>query len=90
MRLDIYKRAEAEGQFSYLAVPEGKMIPEEAVSPDWQDEERGLDFDGEDSELAVFDIEDPLQQIQAKGYAITSVTRLDPRSSAEPSSGARL
>lgn len=84
MRLDIYKRAEAEGQFSYLAVPEGDMIPEEAVSPDWQEDERGLDFDGQANELAAFDIEDPMQQIEAKGYAITSVKNLDPRSNAQP------
>ncbi len=85
MRLDIYKRSEAEGQFSYLAVPEGEMIPQEAVSPDWQEDERGLDFNGQNSELAAFGIEDPMQQIEAKGYATTSVKSLDPRSNAQPS-----
>ncbi|MEG0885806.1 MAG: DUF6139 family protein, partial [Janthinobacterium sp.] len=29
MRVDIYRRAEHDGIFSYLAVPEGKLIPEE-------------------------------------------------------------
>lgn len=36
MRVDIYRRAEHDGIFSYLAVPEGKLIPEEVTNTDWQ------------------------------------------------------
>src|SRR5690606_13038469 len=36
MRLDIYRRPEPEGRFSYLAVPEGKPIPQEAINTDWE------------------------------------------------------
>jgi len=32
MRVDIYRRAEHDGIFSYLAVPEGKIIPEEVTN----------------------------------------------------------
>lgn len=72
MRLDIYRRAERGGLFSYLAVPEGKRIPEEAINTDWETEARGLDFIDDDNELPHFSIENPVQQIEAKGYAITS------------------
>ncbi|OGB27520.1 MAG: hypothetical protein A3I66_06460 [Burkholderiales bacterium RIFCSPLOWO2_02_FULL_57_36] len=76
MRLDIYKRPENGGQYSYLAVPEGKEIPQEATNIDWEAAERSIDFDENNGRLAEFSIDDPLQQINAKGYAITSVKNL--------------
>ncbi|WP_296442712.1 DUF6139 family protein [Rhodoferax sp. UBA5149] len=72
MRLDIYRRAERGGLFSYLAVPEGKRIPEEATNTDWETEARGIVFNDDENELPHFSIENPVQQINAKGYAITS------------------
>lgn len=80
MRLDIYKRPENDGQYSYLAVPEGKEIPQEAINIDWETAERSIDFDEDDDKLTAFSIDDPLQQINAKGYAITSVKNLRERS----------
>jgi hypothetical protein len=76
MRLDIYKRPENGGQYSYLAVPEGEEIPQEATNVDWETAERSVDFNEDDGKLAAFSIEDPLDQINAKGYAITSVKNL--------------
>jgi hypothetical protein len=73
MRLDIYKRPENGGQYSYLAVPEGSLIPEEATNVDWEAAERGIDFDEQEDMLSQFEIEEPLEQISTKGYAITSV-----------------
>jgi hypothetical protein len=80
MRLDIYKRLENGGQYSYLAVPEGNLIPEEATNIDWQAAERSVDFDEKKDKLSEFLIEDPLEQISAKGYAITSIKNLVPTS----------
>lgn len=77
MRLDIYKRPENGGQYSYLAVPEGKEIPQEATNVDWETAKRSVDFDENKSKLPEFAIDDPLQQINAKGYAITSVKNLN-------------
>ena len=76
MRLDIYRRPESNGHFSYLAVPEGKQIPQEAISVDWEEADRGVEVDDGQSSLADFSIEEPLQQISAKGYAITSIRTL--------------
>lgn len=76
MRLDIYKRPENGGQYSYLAVPEGKEIPQEATNVDWESAERSIDFDENDGKLPAFAIEEPFQQISSKGYAITSVKNL--------------
>lgn len=76
MRLDIYKRPENGGFYSYLAVPEGKTIPDEAMSVDWETAERGIEFNEDDTMLSQFAIEEPLGQISAKGYAITSVKNL--------------
>lgn len=71
MRVDIYKRPEIKGQFSYLAVPEGKAIPEEATNNDWAIVEQGREFERA-KDLRDFSIDKPFEQIEAKGYAITS------------------
>ncbi len=76
MRLDIYKRPENGGRYSYLAVPEGNQIPEEAINIDWEAAERSVDFDENEDKLTEFLIEDPVEQISSKGYAITSVKNL--------------
>lgn len=77
MRLDIYKRPEHGGQYSYLAVPEGKEIPQEAANVDWEAAERSLSFNEDEEWLSQFAIENPLEQISTKGYAITSVKSLN-------------
>lgn len=76
MRLDIYKRPENGGQFSYLAVPEGSQIPEEATNLEWEAAQRSIDFDEDEDKLTEYLIEEPLEQISSKGYAITSVKKL--------------
>ena len=76
MRIDIYRRAEHDGHFSYLAVPEGKLIPEEVVNTDWEPTDRAVDLADGATHLKDFSIDNPLGQIQAKGYAITSVKDL--------------
>jgi len=76
MRLDIYRRPESNGRFSYLAVPEGKKIPEEAISVDWEEADRGVEVNDGQPSLSDFSIEEPLKQISAKGYAITSIKTL--------------
>jgi hypothetical protein len=78
MRLDIYRRPENDGQYSYLAVPEGKMIPQEAINSEWETAERSIniDFDESTPHLPEFAIDSPFDQINTKGYAITSVKHL--------------
>lgn len=76
MRLDIYRRAEHDGLFSYLAVPEGKPIPQEAISTDWEAASLALEVEDGADALPDFHIRQPYQQIDAKGYAITSVKEL--------------
>ena len=76
MRVDIYRRPESGGQFSYLAVPEGKVIPDEATSIDWEAAERSVDLEDSVERLPQFSIDDPIEQITSKGYAITSVKTL--------------
>lgn len=73
MRLDIYQRAEHDGILSYLAVPEGKPIPQEAINTDWQPAIRALEVDDGATALPEYHIERPLQQIGDKGYAITGL-----------------
>ena len=73
MRLDIYRRAEHDGKFSYLAVPEAKNIPEEATNTEWEIEARAFEVDDNADLIAVFDIDNLRGQIAEKGYAMTSV-----------------
>nr|WP_315255666.1 DUF6139 family protein [uncultured Duganella sp.] len=74
MRVDIYCRDEAQGKHTYLAVPEGKPIPEEATNTDWHAEAQRVEVDDQRDELPAYHIEHPLAQIGAKGYAITGVS----------------
>jgi hypothetical protein len=73
MRLDIYRRAEPGHLYSYLAVPEGRLIPEEATNTDWESEARGLEGGADAEQLEKYAIAAVEQQIREKGYAITSV-----------------
>lgn len=75
MRMDLYKRLENGGRYSYLVVPEGRPIPEEANSIDWQIAGEGIEISDEIRTLEDFSIEQPFSQLDSKGYAITS-TRL--------------
>jgi hypothetical protein len=76
MRLDIYRRKENGGRYSYLAVPATRRIPEEANAIDWEKMHDGVDFEETEEALDQFLIEKPNEQIRSKGYAITSVRNL--------------
>jgi hypothetical protein len=73
MRLDIYRRAENDGKFSYLAVPEARNIPEEATSTDWLVEARAIEVEDDADHLEDYSIDRVTEQIAEKGYAVTSV-----------------
>lgn len=73
MKVDVYKRPEQEGFYSYLAVPEGRPIPPEATNVDWETEEHNIDLDADNEPVLGLSAEDALQQISTKGYAISSV-----------------
>jgi hypothetical protein len=78
MRVDLYKRMESEGKFSYLAVPEGELIPEEVVNIDWQDVSRGVEL-GDSEADSAYAIAASEQQILEKGYAITAAAPVQGR-----------
>lgn len=73
MKVDIYRRPEPQDRFSYLIVPSGQAIPEEAVNTDWQARQQGVDVDESQEHLHPYEIDNPRAQIEEKGYAITSV-----------------
>ena len=73
MHVDIYRRPEAQNKFSYLIVPAGQPIPEEATNVDWQARQQGVNVDESQEHLHPYEIDKPRQQITEKGYAITSV-----------------
>lgn len=73
MRVDIYRRAEAEGKFSHLVVPEGRPIPQEAINTDWESELTGQELDEGAAHWDEFGISAPADQLREKGYAITGV-----------------
>ncbi|SFD73125.1 DUF6139 family protein [Paracidovorax konjaci] len=76
MRVDIYRRAERDGKFSHLAVPEGRPIPQEAINVDWASEAQGKELDEAADHWDDYGIPRPGAQIQEKGYAITGLHEL--------------
>jgi hypothetical protein len=76
MRVDIYRRPETDGKHSYLVVPEGRPIPQEAINTDWTCQERGHELDESASHWNDYGIPEPARQLQEKQYAITSVKEL--------------
>lgn len=73
MRVDIYRRSEAEGKYSHLVVPEGRPIPQEATNTDWENELTGQEMDETADHWDDFGIPEPGRQLREKGYAITSL-----------------
>lgn len=73
MKVDVYKRPDTQGMYSYLAVPEGRPIPEEATAIDWETAEHNIDLDPNTEPVLGLTADDALQQISVKGYAISSV-----------------
>ena len=73
MRLDIYRRPENDGKFSYLAVPEDRQIPEEATNTDWQVEAKAIEVDDDAEQIPAYDIEHLGEQLAEKGYAMTAL-----------------
>jgi hypothetical protein len=74
MHVDIYRREEAGNKFSYLIVPNGQPIPQEATNVDWQLRQQKVHIDDSARYVEPLHVERPREQIQEKGYAITSVT----------------
>lgn len=72
MKVDVYKRPENQGKYSYLAVPEGRPIPNEATAIDWETAEQNIDLDDNNETVVGLSSEDALEQISQKGYAISS------------------
>lgn len=73
MRLDIYRRPETDGHFSFLAVPEEQQIPEEATNTDWVLEARAVEVEDEADTLPDYEIERLHEQLAEKGYAMTAL-----------------
>jgi len=73
MQLDIYRRTERDGSYSYLAVPASREIPQEATNTDWEVEARALDVQDEAARLPNYDIDHLCEQIEEKGYAMTAL-----------------
>ena len=73
MKVDIYRRSELGNKLTYLIVPAGQPIPEEATNTDWQARQQAVHVDETTEHLHPYEIDNPRAQIDEKGYAITSV-----------------
>ncbi len=71
MKVDVYKRRDSGNLYSYLAVPTGLAIPEEATNTDWEIDVRNVDLEPGITPQASLQPDDALAQIDEKGYAIT-------------------
>ncbi len=77
MKVDLFRRPEADGQYSYLAVPQGRPIPEEATNTDWEAHQPDIDLERQDEKQTGLYADDVTEQIDEKGYAISSVRNLN-------------
>lgn len=71
MKVDIYRRTDSQDLISYLAVPQGKPLPQEVTNTEWQAAERNIDLEEDTGPLFNLELGDALVQIGEKGYAIT-------------------
>ncbi|MDB5750421.1 MAG: hypothetical protein JWP65_842 [Ramlibacter sp.] len=78
MQVDIYRRPEADNKVSYLLVPHGQPIPEEATNVDWAQRKVGVHIDETKEHLHPYQIDSPADQIAEKGYAITGLAHQVP------------
>jgi hypothetical protein len=76
MKVDLFRRPEAGGQYSYLAVPQGRLIPQEATNTDWETLQPDIDLERQDEKQTGLYADDATEQIDEKGYAISSVKNL--------------
>ena len=72
MRVDIFRRKEKDESFSYLIVPEGRLIPAVAARVDWIINARGVELNLDQELWDEFSIDYPAKQIQANGYAVSA------------------
>lgn len=70
MKVDVYRRPEHQGKYSYLAVPEGRPIPNEATNVDWETAHSNVDLDDRNEPVEGLFADDAMRQIDDKGYAI--------------------
>jgi hypothetical protein len=75
MKVDLYKRPDTNGGFSYLAVPAGKPIPNEATNIDWQTVHQGEELRPEEFDLLDASLDELEAQFDEKGYAISSAQK---------------
>lgn len=73
MKVDLFRRPAYGGGYAYLAVPHGKPIPHEATSIEWESDDANIDLDEANVPIHGLPPDDALEQIDDKGYAITSV-----------------
>ncbi len=74
MRLTLFRRPDTtHGEYAYLAVLEGKPIPDEAASTEWELAAPSLEVADDNDTLNEFGITNTYAQIRDKSYAITSV-----------------
>jgi len=71
VRVDLYRWAGVGSDDSYLAVPEGEIIPNEATNVEWSVHLESLDIGEAADALSDYAIDRPVEQINVKGYAIT-------------------
>lgn len=71
MKVDVYKRPDSDGLFSYLLVPHEKPLPQEVANTDWLVHETDVNVERDGKPHFTLHAEDAFMQMGEKGYAIT-------------------
>ena len=72
-----YRREEPRNMFSYLIVPQGRDIPEEANNIDWHVRQLAVDVDDSQQHLHPYEIDNPRAQIAERSRVSFPIRKYD-------------
>jgi hypothetical protein len=71
MKIDVFRTIQTDDDYTYLAIPHGKNIPEDAANKNWILSSENIYISQDDDSIEGLDAYDVLEQIRKQGYAVS-------------------